>query len=690
MGDGSVNIAADDGARAAAAAATALHGGRDGAGGATGAGMPPQRRQRPRRRLLLMATAASTPLMTAAATVAAAAAAAVTVVVAATAVTGAPWPPLPPSLQISLPPPALPPPPPPLISATAATSTSPTPFPPPCTIGPPYTGILLGGITADTPSTLADVLATLRSVCEVVLAEPGMGTPIPGGETTYLLTASQVEALWDHHRLRVRVIETDVGAVLAQGPTIEEVRPRRRQPPMQLPSGSPRQLGLAVSPKNSSTNGTDARVDDSYAPPPPETAAEATEFYTAYRSLTAIQDRMAGLAADYPALARTIRIGTSARGRPLTALIVGNTPPDAPVRIAVLGLQHAREWVAGLVPLYAAEMLVRGARDHLDLAAFLARVQLLFIPVVNPDGFVHTVTTDRLWRKNRSGDRHACPGVDLNRNWAKDWGGPHATSTDDPCSAVYTGPAAFSEPETAAVRDLLTASPGVVGFLDFHAYGQLVLGAWAYAEEEAPAHLPDERAYGAAVTAGVNAVHGSGYLYGSGGELIYLASGVSTDWATAANMSALTIELRPGGTGIASVTSSDPGSDGSGSVAGPGRASGGGFLLPASLLLPTCEEGMAGVITAARFLEHTARVDRGAGVQEGDEEDTFEPLRAVDWVPVRGAVVGEETTEEGKGEGDGEGRAGLGVSAIGGIVGAAVGVMVVVVVGAWLVLFRGR
>ncbi|KAK1860206.1 hypothetical protein I4F81_002795 [Pyropia yezoensis] len=383
-------------------------------------------------------------------------------------------------------------------------------------------------------------------------------------------------------------MEADVGAALAAGPAIEEEEarpPPRRRPPPPPPPGAPRHLGLAaVVAANTSApppaDGTNDDTDDNAAaprgadggaadgsgddgggadaeaavappPPPPQTAAEATEFYTAYRSLSAIQGRMAGLAADHPHLASTLRIGTSARGRPLTALAIGHTPPDAPVRIAVLGLQHAREWVAGLVPLYAAEMLVRGAGDHPDLAAFLARVQLLVIPIVNPDGFVHTVTTDRLWRKNRSGDLHDCPGVDLNRNWGMDWGGPHATSTDDPCSAVFTGAAPFSEPETAAVRDLLTAHDGVVGFLDFHAYGQLVLGAWAHADA-APAHLPDERAYGAAVTAGVNAVHGAGYLYGSGGELIYLASGVSTDWATAANMSALTIELRPGGTGVAS------------------------------------------------------------------------------------------------------------------------------------------
>ncbi|OSX79606.1 hypothetical protein BU14_0074s0036 [Porphyra umbilicalis] len=364
-------------------------------------------------------------------------------------------------------------------------------------------------------------------------------------------------------------------------------------------------LGLATSPRaNTSTAADGLAAAAASTPAPVLSAAAATEFYTAYRSLTAVNRRMDLLAADYPGVAATIPIGKSVLGRQLTALAVGHTPADAPVRLVVLGLQHAREWVAGLVPLYTGEMLVRGAAEHPDLAAFLTRVQLLFVPMVNPDGFVYTVTTDRMWRKNRSDDGSTCPGVDLNRNWGVDWGGPHATSTVEPCRETYTGAAPFSEPETTAIRDLIDAHPGIVGFIDFHAYGELVLGAWAHAEEP-PADRPNDKAYGMAVTDGVNRVHASGYRYGTGGEFIYLASGVASDWATAANMSAVTIELRPN------------------NAPGAGLSLGTEFLLPASEVLPTCEEGMGGVIGAARFLERAAR---------GGDDD----LEPVDWVPLRG------------------------------------------------------
>lgn len=38
------------------------------------------------------------------------------------------------------------------------------------------------------------------------------------------------------------------------------------------------------------------------------------------------------------------------------------------------------------------------------------------MPLANPDGYEYSHTTDRLWRKNRSG-KGRCAGIDLNRNF---------------------------------------------------------------------------------------------------------------------------------------------------------------------------------------------------------------------------------------------------------------------------------
>jgi murein tripeptide amidase MpaA len=44
------------------------------------------------------------------------------------------------------------------------------------------------------------------------------------------------------------------------------------------------------------------------------------------------------------------------------------------------------------------------------------------MPLVNPDGYEYSWTTDRLWRKNRTPNLgSSCVGTDLNRNFGFKW-----------------------------------------------------------------------------------------------------------------------------------------------------------------------------------------------------------------------------------------------------------------------------
>ncbi|ELU16734.1 hypothetical protein CAPTEDRAFT_37545, partial [Capitella teleta] len=57
-------------------------------------------------------------------------------------------------------------------------------------------------------------------------------------------------------------------------------------------------------------------------------------------------------------------------------------------------------------------------------------------------------------------------------------------ATSDPCSSIYAGPYAFSEPETRAVRDfLLTNRSTLVACITFHSYGQFLLHPWGYTSD---------------------------------------------------------------------------------------------------------------------------------------------------------------------------------------------------------------
>ena len=80
---------------------------------------------------------------------------------------------------------------------------------------------------------------------------------------------------------------------------------------------------------------------------------------------------------------------------------------------------HAREWITSATSTWIINELlsstdkeVRNIAENYDWYVF---------PVINPDGFLYTKTTNRLWRKNRSPNGGLCTGTDLNRNFGYAW-----------------------------------------------------------------------------------------------------------------------------------------------------------------------------------------------------------------------------------------------------------------------------
>ena len=120
------------------------------------------------------------------------------------------------------------------------------------------------------------------------------------------------------------------------------------------------------------------------------------------------------------------------------------------------------------------------------------------------------------------------------------------------CHEEYQGPAAWSEPETRAVRDFITARrPAVV--TDFHAYGNEILYPWGYLMTPAPddARLKAVASELAALVPPSSARQAG--LYGAEG-------GAIDDWAYATTHAlTFTVEVgnenRPPAASIASVVS---------------------------------------------------------------------------------------------------------------------------------------
>ncbi|MBC8066817.1 MAG: peptidase M14 [Deltaproteobacteria bacterium] len=289
-------------------------------------------------------------------------------------------------------------------------------------------------------------------------------------------------------------------------------------------------------------------------------AQRPADWFAEYHDFTAIHARLALLAAEQPELVELSSIGGSVEGRPLLALHIGGTDADA-VPMLINGAQHAREWISTMVPICIAERLTAGYEGDPQLRAFVDSTDLWVVPVVNPDGYQYSWSSDRYWRKNRRGGH----GIDLNRNFEVAFGG--AGSSSDKRSQIYRGPYPFSEPESAALRDLVRREQIAV-HVDFHAYGQLLLHPWNHTAAPAP-DRDRFAAIGDKLASAIHAQHGLRYDIRAGAQL-YPAAGTMTDWMYGEGATSFTIELRPKG--------------------------GSGFVLPPAQIRPTCDEAFAAVL----------------------------------------------------------------------------------------------
>lgn len=254
-----------------------------------------------------------------------------------------------------------------------------------------------------------------------------------------------------------------------------------------------------------------------------------TALYPDYSQLLS---QLQALQAAHSRQAWLVSLGKSHEGRDIWALKLGREAPGRPA-VVLTGGTHAREWSSLLVPLKVAERL-------LAEPARLEKADVWVVPLVNPDGYEFSRQHDNSYRKNRRPGQ----GVDLNRNyWTpehptlyRDEGDRGETSRDDvgasdrPHSDLYRGPSGASEPEIRAVQSLVTR-PEVLGVLDNHGYGNMVLH---------PNRAPRELY--AALGAAINAAAGGGFKFGSGADL-YAMTGNSMDFHHARGVWGITLEV---------------------------------------------------------------------------------------------------------------------------------------------------
>lgn len=198
--------------------------------------------------------------------------------------------------------------------------------------------------------------------------------------------------------------------------------------------------------------------------PVPETPdqTESISGYPCYRTVEESLASAQALVAQHGAIAELVDIGDSwkkqqnvAQGYDLWVLRLTNRsiPGIKPVHYLQGGL-HAREYVTSETVLRYGEWLAAQYDVNPDVTWILDHQEVHILFHANPDGRkVAEVSSTRSQRKNR--DENYCStgsttvGVDNNRNFPFDWGGPGSSGTA--CNETFRGPAAASEPESQAI-----------------------------------------------------------------------------------------------------------------------------------------------------------------------------------------------------------------------------------------------
>jgi len=290
-------------------------------------------------------------------------------------------------------------------------------------------------------------------------------------------------------------------------------------------------------------------------------------FHKSYHSIEEINGYLDGLIAGHPNIAKKVFFpGKSYEGRESTGVSI-SAGSNKPV-VFWHGGEHAREWISTATIVYIADKLISGYASDPSIKCLVDNYEIVLLPVANPDGYVYSRSTDRMWRKNRQPNAGSeCVGTDTNRNWGYFWntGG----SSDDQCEDNYHGPSAFSAPETKNLADYIKLRKPLI-YADIHAYSQLLMTPNGYSCEVYPENSAELVKIANGTATAIQKLYGTEFTVGPICETVYLSSGSSVDWVYAEGKVKFpfAFELR------------DTGDH--------------GFLLPPNQIIPTGEETFAG------------------------------------------------------------------------------------------------
>ncbi|GFY46730.1 carboxypeptidase A2 [Trichonephila inaurata madagascariensis] len=304
--------------------------------------------------------------------------------------------------------------------------------------------------------------------------------------------------------------------------------------------------------------------------------------FDVYHPLDEIVAHLDDVSRKYPNLTKLLNMGDTFEGNIIYLLKISSGGNDTRPAIWIDAGIHSREWIAPATALYMINHLLVNYGSDRYITNLIDTHDWYIMPLVNPDGYLHTWNWNRLWRKNRALTPGfpgvlICRGIDPNRNFDIFFGGPSTSST--PCSSIYKGDHPFSEAESSAIRDgVMSLRDRLLAYFSLHSFSQLWMTPHGYTTLKAPDFAEHMELLTVAITA-VEAAHGMHYRYGPSAQTLYATSGSASDWVydVAGVRYSFSVELRDRGVF--------------------------GFLLPRTEIIPTSEETWAGISAIVSHLQ---------------------------------------------------------------------------------------
>jgi extracellular matrix protein 14 len=320
----------------------------------------------------------------------------------------------------------------------------------------------------------------------------------------------------------------------------------------------------------------------------------------------------------FPSFVSTISVGKSYEGRDILGLRVGASSASDRHRkaIVVTGGIHAREWISTTTVSYVAWSFITHNHKDSIVTQFLEHYDLIFIPVLNPDGFDYTWQVDRLWRKTRQHTAFPfCRGIDLDRAFGYEW-----SDAGDPCSEFYPGAQPFEAVEAQQFAEwaanMTRNDTRIIGMIDLHSYSQQVLFPYSFSCDENPPNLENLEELAAGLAKAIRLTSGESYAvrsacegaaammgHGAARSRIETGSGSAIDWFNHELQARYSYQIRLRDTGSH------------------------GFLLPKESIIPTGEE----IFSAFRYLGDFLLGNNGIeSLSDSPTSDSHSPVTDAD------------------------------------------------------------